>query len=112
MIPPTDIGEGDLHAEIRLDELCELPQAVAKTALGIVRARSWHVLAGVSGLEHLYRVESLFARAMQDAVRGAIVHRLEGAGCGRGLGIPAAHGKVGDVVHRDGGFGPAEDSRQ
>src|SRR5271157_5961405 len=40
MVPPTNVGESDLHAEVRLDELSGLPQRIPEAALRIVRAGS------------------------------------------------------------------------
>src|SRR5271166_2827768 len=43
MVPSSDIGEGDLYSEVRLDELRGLPQCVAESAARIVRSRRWRV---------------------------------------------------------------------
>src|ERR1051325_9519773 len=39
MVPAADIGERDLHSEIGLNKLRQLPQAVAKTSTRIIRSR-------------------------------------------------------------------------
>src|SRR5215469_16875893 len=38
MIPATDVGEGDLHAEVGFDELRELAEAVTEASAGIIGA--------------------------------------------------------------------------
>ena len=39
MVPSANVGKRHLHAEVGFDELAELLEAVAKTSLGIIRAR-------------------------------------------------------------------------
>src|SRR5208337_423743 len=73
----TDVGERDLHTEVRLDELRSLPQRVAEAALRIVGSRRWRVMLRVGGLQHLDRFKCLAPGAMQDAVHGLRVHCLE-----------------------------------
>src|SRR5579864_1338396 len=110
MIPSTDVGEGDLHTEIRLDELRQLAQAVAETALGIVGSRSWCVFSGIGRSQHLHSVKRLLASTVEDAVRRVIVHGFKSAGGGRSFGIATADGEVADVVHGDGRLGTAENA--
>ena len=66
MVPTADVGERHLHAEVRLDQLSQLFQAVAKAAAGIVGAGSRRVAGGIGGLEHLDRFEGF--------LRGAVHH--------------------------------------
>src|SRR5580698_8451943 len=104
MITATNVGKRYLHAKIRLDELCELAQAVAEASLGIIRSRRRLVLRRVSRLEHIDRVKSFFPGAMKHAVGGVIVHSLERARGRRRLRIAAADGEVVDVIHRNRGL--------
>src|SRR5215472_13466078 len=67
-VPATHVGEGDLEADVGLDELGDLLQDVAEPAARILRAvLGWEAL-GIGRLEHLHRVEGLAARSVQDVV--------------------------------------------
>ena len=87
MVPSSDIGERYLNAEIGFDQLRQLAKAVAEASLGIIRARRGRVFAGISGLEHLHRIESFFARSMQHAVGRVVVHGLESVAAGEAFGL-------------------------
>src|SRR5204863_3805909 len=65
VVPSADVGECNLHAQVGLDELSELLQAVSETSVRIIRARRGNVLGGIGRLQHLYRLERLLPRAMQ-----------------------------------------------
>src|SRR5271165_7255405 len=50
MVPAADVGEGDLHPDIRLDKLRSLPQRVAKASLRIIGAGGRRVFLRIGGL--------------------------------------------------------------
>ena len=109
MVPSANIGKRHLHAQVRLDKLRELPQAVAKASLGIIGAGRGLVLRRVGGLQHLHRVKRFFTRAMQHGVDGMVVHGLKRARSPRSLRIPSADRKVVDVIHRNGRLQSTQD---
>src|SRR5215831_3263573 len=76
-VPSPHVGEGDLEPNVGLDELGDLPQAVAEPTPRILRAVVGREALGIGGLEQLHRVEGLAARAVEDVVHALLVERLE-----------------------------------
>ena len=112
VIPAADVGKRDLHAEVRLDELRELLQAVAETATRIIRAGRGLVLRWIGRLQHLHRIEGLLARAMQHRVDRLVIHRFEGVGDGRRVWVASANAEIVDVIHGDRTLAAGQDARQ
>ena len=112
VIPAADVGECDLHAQVRFDELRELAQAIAEAALGIVRSGRGLVFIRVGGLEHLDRVESFLTGAVQHGIHGLVIHRFESIGDGRAIRAAAADAEIVDVVHGHGGLAAGKHARQ
>ena len=102
MVPAADVGKRHLHAEIRFDELRELSQAVAEASLGIIGSGRGLVLRWVRGLQHLHRIERLFARAMHHGIDRVVVHGFKRIRYGRSFRIAAAYGEIINVVYRNG----------
>ena len=68
MVPASDIGEGDLHAEVGLDELRKLAQAVAEVAVRIVGSGRGLIFRGVGGAQHFDSVEGLLPGAVKNGI--------------------------------------------
>ena len=112
VVPAADVGKSDLHAEIGFDQLRELLQAVAETALGIVGVGCGRVLRCVGSFQRLDRVESFRAGSMQHGVDGVIVLGFECVRHGRGVGIFSADRKIVQIVDRDRRLFARENARQ
>ena len=112
VVPASDIGEGHLHAEIRLDQLRQLLQAVAEVSLGIVRIGRRRVVRGIDGLQRLDRVEGFLAGAVQHGVDRVIVHGFESVRHRCRVGIFSADGEIVEVVDRDRRLFAGENARQ
>src|SRR5713226_418661 len=112
MVPSTDVGKCNLHAEVCLDELGKLLQAVAETSTGIIRAHSRRVAGRVRGFQHLYGLERFLTGAVENGIHRLVVHGFESIGDRRGIGIFAAYSKITDVVHGYSGLIAGENARQ
>src|SRR5208283_2692702 len=99
MIPASDVGECDLNSQIGFDQLSELLETVAEASVGIVGAGCRLILRGISGLQHLYRVEGFLAAAVQHGIDRVLIHGFEGVGIGCGFGISSAYAEVVDVIY-------------
>src|SRR5215471_10353502 len=76
-VPAAHVGEGDLEADVGLDELGDLLQAVPEPAARILRAVLRREALRIGRPEHLHRVECLAAGAVQDVAHTLLVERLE-----------------------------------
>src|SRR5579864_6369984 len=112
VVPAADIGERHLYAEIRLDELSELSQAVAEAASRVVRTRSGFVLGGVGGFQHFDCVEGFLPCTVQNGIDRLVVHGFKSVRDGSRIRIAATDTEVVDVVYRDGTFRARQNSRE
>src|ERR1035438_1930049 len=78
VVPATDVGERNLYAEVRLNELCGLAQSVAEGSARVICARRRRVLLGIGGLQHFDRLEGLGGSAVKHGIYRLCVHCLEG----------------------------------
>src|SRR5215469_11616250 len=78
-VPAAHVGEGDLEADVGLDELGDLLQAVAEAAAWILRAVLGREALRIGRPEHLHRIERLAAGAVEDVADALLVQRLEAA---------------------------------
>src|SRR5262245_19818604 len=112
MVPSANICERNLDTQVRLDQLRQLPEAVAERAPWIVRTLCGRVLCRIGCLQHLHRIKGLASRAMQNRISGLVVHRFEGIRDGGGTRIAPTDSKVVDVAHRGCRFGARQDAWQ
>ena len=98
-IPAAGFGEGDLEADVRLDQLRDLAQRVAVAGARVLRAVLRLVFQRVGGFQHPYRIERLPAGLVQDLVGGGGVlgfeRRLHHLG-----GLPGADAELADLRDR------------
>ena len=113
MIPAADVGKGDPHAEVCLNQLRELAQAVTEASSGIICSRRRLVFARIGRLQHLHGFERFFPGSVQHCVSRVVVHSLECAG-GRGRfgTAPPSDREVVDVIHRDRRLRAAQNPRK
>ena len=101
MVPSTDVGEGNLHAEVRLDELRSLPEGVAEAAV----ADSSRPVPVYSVADRRTSASSPLrtspASAVQHGVDGLVIHGLEGVAQRRGGGIAPGDAKSIYVADRN-----------
>ena len=79
-VPPAAIGEGDLDANIRLDQLRNLQERLAEPARRVVGAVLGTILRRIGALEHLYGFESLARGGREQSGSGPVVQFFERAG--------------------------------
>ena len=79
-VPAGAVEEGDLHADVRLDELSDLQEAPSQAAARVVGSVRGLVLRRIRLLQLLHRVEPLLRRRGEESGRRALVQRLERAG--------------------------------
>src|SRR5256886_4366914 len=87
-VPALHVGEGDLEADVGLDELGDLAQRLAERharILGAVRRRD---ARGPGALEYLHRVERLAPRSVQEIANALLVERLETLSRGAVVAVP------------------------
>src|SRR5215469_1249357 len=110
-VPATDIAEGRLDAEICLQQLSDLLQAVSERRIRVAHSRGWLVLGWIGSLQHLYGLERLLACAVKHSIGALVVHRLEGVAERRGLRTAPRNRKIGEIIHRNGRYLALESSR-
>src|SRR5438128_1579367 len=98
-VPALHVGERDLEADARLDELGDLAQRLAELAAWIVGAVRRRDARGVGAPEHLHRLEGLAPRPVEEVADSVLVERLEALACGP-IGTGAHVGAL-DGLHRD-----------
>ena len=76
-VPAADVGEGDLEADVRLDQLGDLLQGIPEGTLRIVGPVLRGDLARVGRLQDAHRVEGLLRRTSEGPGHGFLVHGLE-----------------------------------
>ena len=82
MIPAADVGERDLDADVRFDELGNLPHAVAEAPLRIVRTRGGLIGRLLNRLQERDSFERLAPGAVENLIARSRVHRLQYLTCG------------------------------
>ena len=93
-VPAADVRESDFQTNACFDQLCDLPQRVAKWRGRIVRAVLGFVLRRIHLLKIIDRFECFFACTVQRVVHGLIVNRFETALNGSRT-LPGADAEVG-----------------
>ena len=76
-VPSTHVGEGDLEADVRLDQLGDLAQMLTKRGPRVLRAVARDVLLRIGGLEDLHRLEHVAASGVDHVGRPRAIQRLE-----------------------------------
>ena len=109
-VPALHVGEGDLEADVGLDELRDLAQRLAERharILGAVRRRD---ARGPGAPEHLHRVECLAPRSVQEIANALLVERLEALP--RGAVVAGPDVESVERLHRDRADVPLEGARK
>src|SRR5437868_6949212 len=101
MVPPADVCEGYFNAEVGLQQLRYLSEAVAEAAPGIVRSWCWSVARRIGGFKHLHGLERFLPGAVKYGVHRLRVHCFKGVADRRCIRIASANAKVVDVAERD-----------
>ena len=109
VVPAAAIHEHHFHADIGLEELSDLLQALAQTALGIFRAVFRLELRGIGLAQHINRFEGFGSGAAQRLVHRLRVKGLEPAFNNRRL---RDHLKLSYVRQSDSRRRPAQHPRQ
>ena len=82
-VPAGHVSKRGFNAEVRFEQLRNLPHAVAELGVGIIRARGGRVLRGVRGAQHLHGFKGFVACGMENAVAGIGIHGFKRAGSRR-----------------------------
>src|SRR5262249_45687401 len=112
VVPTANVSECDLNAEVGLNELRHLSQAVAKASARIIGAGSRSVFFRISGFQHLYGFKGLVTGAVQHGVNGLLIHGLKTVAHNVGTRATAADGKFAYVAHGDRGNCTGQSSRE
>ena len=112
MVPAAHIGKCDFDAQISLQQLRHLAQAVTEASARIIGARRRAVAGRISRTQHFHRFKSFVAAAVQHGIYRLLVHGFKTAAQRGGSGIRAAYGKVADIAHRHRGHAAGKNPRQ
>jgi hypothetical protein len=102
-IPPADVGEGGFHAEVGLEQLGDLFEAVPERALWVISSSDRRVLRRIGGFEHPDGFEGFRASAVEDGVNALVVHGFKAGAHGLSGWIAAADAEVSKIADGDGG---------
>ena len=109
MIPAAAIEECDFQADVRLEQLRDFLEALAKAALGILRAVFRLVCVRIDFFQLIHGFESFRADAAQRAIHRLGVHRFETAFGGQ---LRPIHFELLQVRNRNRGSGALQRARQ
>ncbi len=107
MVPSADIREGQVHPDVALDQLRDLPQALAQPSAWIIGAGGRAVRLSLDRLQHRHRFERLAPRGLNLGVLRGHVHLFELLGRFGVLHLEAV-----DSLQRDRRRSPAHRARQ
>src|SRR5439155_4154233 len=98
-VPALHVGERDLEADVRLDELGDLAQRLTELAARVVGTVRRRDARGAGAPEYLHRMEGLAPRPVKEVAGSLLIERLEAlprAPIGAGADVEALDG-----LHRD-----------